>query len=313
MTPRERLQTALHFIEPDRPPHFEQTFELEQEAFGLQQPSEEEFANATGVARARLFARSAEIYAKTAERFRWDAVMVWRPAFRNDAQYEFIPFLKRCLGPELPVGSFVWGGLIAIDSVSDYMQFAIDLAERPDKLHAWACQMRDSAITHALRLIDAGCDLLDIGSDVAFNSGTFISPDQFREFITPYAVTVIGAVKRAGATAIFHSDGNLMAVLDQILEMAPHALHSIDPMAGMDIAEVKRLTYGKLALIGNVQCSLLQDGPDERIIASAKYCLDHAAPGGGYVFSSSNTIFKGLPLRNYQVMCDYFWRRCGVR
>jgi hypothetical protein len=38
-------------------------------------------------------------------------------------------------------------------------------------------------------------------------------------------------------------------------------------MAGMDIKQVKELTYGKMALMGNVQCSYLYDCSDERIIA----------------------------------------------
>ena len=77
-------------------------------------------------------------------------------------------------------------------------------------------------------------------------------------------------------------------------------------MAGMDIAEVKRRTYGKLALMGNVQCNLLQDGPLAAIRASAEYCLNHAAPGGGYIFSTSNTIFPGMPLQHYEYMLQVF-------
>ena len=83
-------------------------------------------------------------------------------------------------------------------------------------------------------------------------------------------------------------------------------LHSIDPMAGMDIAKVKELTAGKVALMGNVQCSLLQEGPRGRIRESARYCLEHASPGGGYVFSTSNTIFPGMPLEHYEYMLEVF-------
>jgi len=59
-----------------------------------------------------------------------------------------------------------------------------------------------------------------------------------------------------------------------------------------------------VALMGNVQCNLLQDGPEDLIRASARYALQHGAPGGGYVFSSSNTIFPGMPLRHYEVMLE---------
>ena len=103
-----------------------------------------------------------------------------------------------------------------------------------------------------------------------------------------------------------HSDGDLMGIMDQILDIGPNVLQSIDPMAGMDIKEVKKLTYGKMALMGNVHCGYLQDGPIEKIIESSAYCIEHGTPGGGFIFSSSNSIFKGVPLENYHAMLYYF-------
>ena len=100
-----------------------------------------------------------------------------------------------------------------------------------------------------------------------------------------------------------------MRVMDQIIDIKPDILQSIDPMAGMDIAAVKKLLYNKIAIMGNVQCSYLQDGPEELIIQSAEYAIDNAANGGGYIFSTSNSVFKGLPLENYEKMLKYFRKR----
>jgi uroporphyrinogen decarboxylase len=311
MTSRERLMKAVRFEATDRIPHFEQTFELSEEAFGLSMPTEAEMARATPKERERLFARCAEVYARIAGTYRWDAVLVWNPVMDHTLLYEFIPFLKQYLGPDLPVGSFVWWAVLCIDTVRDYTQFAVDLYESPEKLHGWAEKLAKAAIEHANRLGEAGCDLVDVGSDMAYNAGPFISPAHFSEFVTPYLKRVIAAAKQQVPLVILHSDGNLMPVLDQILETAPHALQSIDPMAGMDIAEVKRRTFGKMALMGNVQCDRLQTGPDEAIVRSAEYCLTHGAPGGGYIFSSSNTIFKGVPLRNYERMLEVLQRHAA--
>jgi len=38
MTGKQRMLKTLRFEEPDRPPHFENMFELEREAFGLRFP-----------------------------------------------------------------------------------------------------------------------------------------------------------------------------------------------------------------------------------------------------------------------------------
>ena len=107
---------------------------------------------------------------------------------------------------------------------------------------------------------------------------------------------------------VYHTDGDVTTLLEPIMALGSHALQSIDPMAGMDIKRVKQQTQGRLALLGNVQCNLLQEGPEEAIRQSARYCLTHASPGSGYVFMASNSIFAGMPLANYHVMQDEYDR-----
>lgn len=312
MNSRDRLDKALRFEETDRPPHFEASFELAEEAFGLSFPSSDEMYKATKKEREKLFGVCAEIYAKTIEKFKWDAVNVWNPGSRDELQYDFIPFLQKYIGEDIPILNCVWGSFVSLETVKDYMEFSIKLVEEPQEIHRWAKSMLEDAKIHAQKSIDAGVYGTIIANDSAFNSGPFLSPAQHAEFCVPYAKELIDMVKNQGVKVGYHTDGNLMKILDQIIQMRPDYLHSIDPMAGMDIKVVKELTYKKIAIMGNVQCNYLQDGPDEKIIESAKYCLDHAPEGGGYIFSTSNTIFKGLPLKNYEVMLDYFWKRFDV-
>ncbi len=217
---------------------------------------------------------------------------------------EGISAAKRTFGNDIAIGGMVNASIWSLDIIQEWTQFAVDLMENRHALHEQAEIMCASAVDLMTRQVEAGADFVFIPSDVAFNGGPFISPRDFAEVVAPYLTRVIEHAKSLGTIAIFHSDGMLMPIMDQILMAGPHALHSIDPMAGMDIAEVKRITYGKMALMGNVACNLLQQGPEAAIRESARYCLRHAAPGGGYIFSSSNTIFPGMPLRNYEIMLD---------
>lgn len=313
MKQRERLEKALRFEETDRPPHFECAFELVEEAFGLKFPTEEELHKASQKEIEKLYGICAEIYAKMVERFKWDAVLLWRPGSRDEIQYNFIPFLQKYLGKDIPILCTLWGSFVSLETVKDYMAFSVQLVEEPEEIHRWARHMLEEAKIHVQKCIDSGVFGIVIANDSAFNEGPFLSPKNHAEFCTPYVKELVDMIKRQGVITGYHTDGNLVKIMDQILEMGPDYLHSIDPMAGMDIKVIKEMTYGKMALMGNVQCNLLQDGPDEKIIESAKYCLDHAANGGGFIFSSSNTIFKGLPLRNYELMLQYFWNRFGVK
>jgi uroporphyrinogen decarboxylase len=126
----------------------------------------------------------------------------------------------------------------------------------------------------------------------------------FRRFVQPYLARIIRETKAAGAYTIKHTDGNIMPILDQLVECEPHALHSLDPMAGVDIKVVKGLVGDKVCLCGNVHCAALQTGTDEEVKASARYALEHGKPGGGYIFCTSNIPFKGMEPRRYLMVLD---------
>jgi uroporphyrinogen decarboxylase len=132
----------------------------------------------------------------------------------------------------------------------------------------------------------------------------------FDEFVTPYLARLIAGYRDLGFYVIKHTDGNIMPILDALVSTRPHALHSLDPQGGVDLAEVKRRVGKQVCLIGNVNCGLLDTGTEEEVAASARYALRHGMPGGGYVFSTSNCVYTGMDLARYDLMLDV-WRREG--
>ncbi|MFH1969065.1 MAG: uroporphyrinogen decarboxylase family protein [Verrucomicrobiota bacterium] len=307
MTGKERMLKTLAFEEPDRPPHFEVRFELEKEAFGLQFPDRNAWEGCTRGAKDRLIGQCMRIYEKIVERYQWDALVVFWPWSDPDG----VRAAKRTFGDEILIGSAVGGTIWSIESIKDWMQFAGDLAEHPEIIRTEAERKTQAALATFNRVIDAGADFIHIVNDVAFNGGPFISPAQFREFITPHLARQVQYIKDRKIIPFVHTDGNIMPILNDYLSLGAACFQSVDPMAGMDIAEVKRRCHGRMALMGNVQCSLMQDGPKEAIRKSALYCLENAAPGGGYIFSTSNTIFPGMPLKNYEYMLEVYREFCA--
>ena len=302
MTGKERMAQTLRFEQPDRPPHWEPMFVLEHEAFGLRFPDRHSWGGISAAEKQAKIATCMEIYERIVERFSWDALAVYWPWSDPDG----VAAAKATFGDDNMIGGIVGMGVWSIESITDWVQFSADVYENRAALHEEAERRCLEALEKIDRLLDAGADFIFMPNDVAFNAGPFVSPPVFADLVTPYLARQVAHVRAQGSYALVHTDGMLMPVLDQMLSLNANLLHSIDPMAGMDIAEVKRLTAGKMALMGNVQCSLLQDGPRERIRASALYCLEHASPGGGYIFATSNTIFPGMPLENYEYMLEVF-------
>jgi uroporphyrinogen decarboxylase len=133
----------------------------------------------------------------------------------------------------------------------------------------------------------------------------------FSEFVTPYLSQIVWAYRDCGFYTIKHTDGNIMPILDQLIQCRPHALHSLDPQAGVDLADVKRLVGNKVCLIGNVNCGLLQTGTPEQAQADVRRALQQGMPGYGYIFSTSNCIYTGMPLERYEMM-HQIWREEGI-
>jgi len=153
------------------------------------------------------------------------------------------------------------------------------------------------------RAAEAGADVLLTGDDYATRKGLLMSPGHFREFVLPYLARAVEVAHRHGLPFIKHTDGNLWEVLDDIVGAGIDALDPIEPLAGMDIGEVKAKYGDKIAVVGNVDCSiLLPHGTPEQVEEAVKETIAKASPGGGHILASSNSIHPGVRPENYRAM-----------
>ena len=199
----------------------------------------------------------------------------------------------------------------AVPNGSEMEAFSVQLVEEPEKLKAQTAGWVRNALAAAARLRrPGGLDAFALCADYCFNTGPFLSPAKFAEFVTPYLAEVTRGYRDLGYYVIKHTDGNIMPIIDQLVQTGPHALHSLDPQGAVDLGEVKR-RYGRdLCLIGNVHCGMLDTGTPAQIEAAARDALRHGMPGGGYIFSTSNCIYTGMPLASYETML-HVWRHEG--
>jgi len=143
-----------------------------------------------------------------------------------------------------------------------------------------------------------------LGDDIAYDKALLTSPEVFRRYALPYYRRIGETCRRYGKPLIYHSDGNVLAVIEDLIEeVGIAALHPIEPKA-MDICQVKR-DYGKrVALIGNVDVDLLSRGTPDDVSARTLRLLRDIAPGGGYLLGSSNSVPHYVPLANYLAMLE---------
>jgi len=313
MTPRERFIAALRRKPIEgRIPHFEVAFFLTMEAFGKVHPKYRYYDHWDQMTeRERQLHREdvADVYIRIAQQFEHSAINLGGPfVWRLDETVRLIELIRERTGDRyfLMMNN---DPTFAIPPGNRMVEFCTRIAEDPTGLKAEAEQRLHVALERAEELErNGGLDGFIMCSDYCFNSGPFLSPNQLSEFVTPFLARAIEAYRQMGFFVIKHTDGNIMPIIDQLVQAKPHALHSLDPQAGVDIAEVKKRYGAKLCLIGNVDCAVLSSGTDADCVRSAHYALRSGMPDGGYIFSTSNCIHTGLPLKRYNLILDV-WRQ----
>lgn len=314
MQPRERFIAALERRPlTGRVPHFELVFFLTMEAFGKVHPEHRSYHQWLQMEeRERQLHREdmADLYIATAERFEHSAIFLHPNPNTLDETCRLIDLVRERSGDRYFL-MLHGDATLGIPDGREMAEFCHRLYEDPGAIKAEAEALLAAALERAERLAQhGGLDGFALCTDYCFNQGPFLSPALFGEFVTPYLARLIAAYRALGFYTIKHTDGNIMPILDQLLQANPHALHSLDPQAGVDIAEIKRRCGAQVCLIGNVNCGLLDTGTDADVIDSASYALEHGMPGGGYIFSTSNCIYTGMRLSRYELMLDV-WRRMG--
>ncbi len=314
MTPRERFIAALTRRSlTGRVPHFELVFFLTMEAFGKVHPSHRSYHQWDQMEeKERRLHREdmADVFIATAERYEHDAIFLHPNPDRVEETLYLINLIREKTGDRyflMRHGDATFG----LPDGEHMTEFVYRLADEPDRVKCEAQARVDQALARAERYAQhGGLDGFALCADYCFNTGPFLSPRQFAEFVTPYLSQLIQGYRDMGFYVIKHTDGNIMPIIDQLVQANPHALHSLDPQAGVDIAEVKRLYGHQICLIGNVNCGLIDTGTEEEARASARYALHHGMPDGGYIFSTSNCIYTGMRLSRYDLILDV-WRAEG--
>lgn len=152
--------------------------------------------------------------------------------------------------------------------------------------------------------IEAGADVIIMEGDLAFKTNTLMSPDHYRKFLKPFHHEACEIAHKRGIPIIKHSDGNLWPILDDLVEAGFDGIHPIQPQS-MEIQDAKKHLRGKACVLGNIDCTyLLPFGEKEEVVDSVKETIKKAAPGGGYILSSSNSIHPGCKSENVIAMFE---------
>ena len=120
-------------------------------------------------------------------------------------------------------------------------------------------------------------DFLWFADDLAFKTEPYVSPRIFRQMFLPRFRHVADQITKPW---IFHSDGNLMPLLDDLLSLGMNGLNPIEPGA-MDLGDLKRRYGRNLCLAGHISVDTLARGSEAEVEGLVRDAIRVAGPGGG--------------------------------
>jgi len=316
MTERERFAKTLRRQPmPGRVPTFELVFFLTMEAFGRLHPSQRSYGQWKQMSpreRALHLDDQAEVLLMTARRYGHSAIFLHVSPGGFETTARVAELIREKSGDEYFL-MLDRDPTFSIPSGAGMMEFTERLYEDGASLHEEMKRRTAGCVEFAQKLQGKGLiDGFAMCADYCFNVNPFFSRDMFAEFIVPYLKEAIEAYHAMGFYAIKHTDGNIMPIIDLMVDCGPDAIHSLDPQGGVDLAQVSRDWGDQVALCGNVNCALLQTGTLDQCDADIRRSLrDGMARGAGYVFCTSNCAYTGLPLERYERM-NRIWREEGI-
>jgi uroporphyrinogen decarboxylase len=182
-----------------------------------------------------------------------------------------------------------------------FERFFTRLVDEPAFVHKLLADRTEWCIALYQRAVQLGAELLVLGDDAAHRAGPMISPRMWREHVLPYHCQIVRAVS---VPVLWHSDGDVQALLPMASEAGFVGVHGLEPASGVDLARVRR-EHPELVLVGNVDVGMLSEDDVSAVRAEVRRCMKLGTSSSGYMIATCNSIFDGM---RYACVAELF--RC---
>lgn len=228
------------------------------------------------------------------EKYQWPAMDSVNYSDFEVAQ-KYLPDGMKIIGQYGDIFTWTWDFM-------GFETFSFALIDNPQLIE----QLFDKIGAIVLHLFETMIEFDNVGAlfysdDIAINTGLFVAPNVYRQYLFPWMKKIGDICKRKNIPFIYHTDGDIWEVLDDLKDCSVNALQPIEPQA-MDIVELKQKRGNDFCLVGNIDVDLLSRGPKKQVEDEVKRLLKLVAPGGGFCLGSGNTVPDYAIFENYLAM-----------
>jgi len=169
------------------------------------------------------------------------------------------------------------------------------------------CRLLEALTHYMIELIrewgKTNASALFLTDDWGSQTGMMISLPMWRKFFKSHYRRLFDEVHRFGKDVFFHSCGNFMAIIPDLIDVGVDVLDPIQPGA-MDMEEVARQFGGHVSFSGVIDDQLLEALTPREVKEMAHHAIDVVGKpfGYGYVVSPANLVVPSVPFENIQAL-----------
>lgn len=190
--------------------------------------------------------------------------------------------------------------------IRGYEQFLIDTIERPVWAECLLERIFRQNLIFATAAAKAGADLIFCGDDVANQKALMFSPESWRRLIHARWRQVWLAVKeiRPDVRIKYHSDGNLLEVVGELIDAGLDILNPVQPEC-LDLDELHRRFGDRLTFDGTIGTqSTMPWGTPADVRARVREVIDKFGRSGGLIIAPTHVLEPEVPLANIDALFD---------
>jgi uroporphyrinogen decarboxylase len=190
-------------------------------------------------------------------------------------------------------------------------QIFIDMVMNPKIVEA----IRDHIISYFIeynhnvfKAAGGAIDIFMMGDDIGAQTGPLLSLDMWRKYFKKGFKTFIDIAHQYGIPVMYHSCGDVKQFIPDFIECGLDILQSLQPKAtNMDIKKLKEQFGNDIVFQGGMDIQhVLPLGKPEDVKAMAKYALDSARQGGGYIICTAHNIQIDTPIENVVALFEAY-------
>ena len=192
-------------------------------------------------------------------------------------------------------------------SLRGFDTLLLDMADRLEWVEDLLDRITEIQIKLARRFVAAGVDGGYFGDDYGAQRSMLFSPRMWRKLMKPRLARMFAVFSEKGLPVILHSDGDIKAILPDLIEIGVTTLNPVQPEV-LDHGWLHREYGQKLSFYGGISTQSVMPAGDVSLVREATLTCAHllAPTGTGLVLGPSHRMQSDIPPKSVDAMLAAF-------